>query len=209
MSKINSILLVTILVMQLVFLYFLIKPINVIDQLNSVQKINKIATLTEKPLPITELPQIGVIGDQKTLADIEEIKKANEIDAKVYASAANGDYVLGYTNGRLVIYRPADDKIIYDGESAKQQLQAGQQTLVSNVVKKVASAGLIPADYNQVPQISVVTSPEDLKKGGNEFYKDVVKDDLVANFTNPNLVVIYRPSTQQVVKSGQFQISIK
>lgn len=208
MSKITSFFIFVILIMQGLFLYFLINPINVATQLNSVQKINKITTLTEKPLPITELPQIGVVGDQKTLADIAEIKKANEIDAKVYANAANGDYVLGYTNGRLVIYRPSDDKIIYDGESAKQQLQAGQQTLVTTIVKQAAAAGLIPKDYAQVPQISVVTSAEDLKKG-NDFYRDVVKDDLVATFTAPNLVVIYRPSTQQIVKSGQFQISIK
>jgi hypothetical protein len=208
MSKITSFFIFVILVMQGLFLYFLINPINVATQLNSVQKINKITTLTEKPLPITELPQIGVVGDQKTLADIAEIKKANEIDAKVYANAANGDYVLGYTNGRLVIYRPSDDKIVYDGESSKQQLQAGQQVLVASVLKSSVSAGLIPADYKQTPQISVVTSPEDLKKG-NEFYKDTVKDDLVVTFTNPNLVVIYRPSTQQIVKSGQFQISLK
>jgi hypothetical protein len=209
MSKITSILVVAILVMQLVFLYFLVRPINVIEQLTSVQKINKITTLTQTPLPITEVPQIGIVGDQKTLADADTIRKTNAIDAEVYLNAQNGDYVLGYSNaGRLVIFRPSDEKIIYDGPSSAAKLQVGQQTLISGVLKKTAEAGLIPSDYKLVPQVSVVTSPDDLKKG-NEFYKDVLKDDLVASFTNPNLVVIFRPSTQQIVKSGQFQITLK
>jgi hypothetical protein len=209
MSKITSFFIFVILVMQGLFLYFLVNPINVASQLSSVQKINKITTLTQTPLPINELPQIGVVGDKTTLGDIETIKSTNKIDGEVYANAANGDYVLGYSNaGRLVIFRPSEDKIIYDGDSSTKKLQSGQQALVSNVVKSTAAANLIPADYKQVPQISVVTSAEDLKKG-NDFYKDVVKDDLVATFTAPNLVVIYRPTTQQIVKSGQFQISLK
>ena len=209
MSKITSFFIFVILVMQGLFLYFLINPINVANQLSSVQKINKITTLTQTPLPINELPQIGVVGDKTTLGDIESIKSTNQIDGEVYKNAANGDYVLGYSNaGRLVIFRPSEDKIIYDGESSTKKLQAGQQTLVATLLKSATAAGLIPADYKQAPQISVVTSAEDLKKG-NDFYKDVIKDDLVATFTNPNLVVIYRPSTQQIVKSGQFQISLK
>jgi hypothetical protein len=207
MSKITSFFIFVILVMQGLFLYFLINPINVASQLNSVQKINKVTTLTEKPLPINELPQIGVVGDQKTLADADTIRKTNAIDAEVYKDAKDGDYVLGYTT-RLVIFRPSDEKIIYDGQSSQQKLQAGQQALIVGIVKKVADAGLIPADYKQTPQLSVVTNPDDLKKG-NEFYKDVLKDDIVATFTAPNLVAIYRPATQQIVKSGQFQISLK
>jgi hypothetical protein len=209
MSKITSFFIFVILVMQGLFLYFLINPINVANQLNSVQKINKIETLAATPLPINELPQRGVIGDKVSLADIATIKATNQIDAEVYKNAADGDYVFGYSNaGRLIIFRPSEDKIIYDGDSSTKKLQVGQQTLVASVVKSAIGAGLIPADYKQAPQISVVTSPDDLKKG-NDFYKDAVKDDLVATFTTPNLVVIYRPSTQQIVKSGQFQISLK
>jgi hypothetical protein len=209
MSKLTSFFIFVILIMQGLFLYFLINPINVVNQLSSVQKINKITTLTQTPLPINELPQIGVVGDNTTLGDIETIKSTNKIDGEVYKNAANGDYVLGYSNaGRLVIFRPSEDKIIYDGESSTKKAQVGQQTLVATVIKSAAASGLIPADYKLVPQVSVVTSAEDLKKG-NDFYRDVLKDDLVATFTTPNLVAIYRPSTQQIVKSGQFQISLK
>ena len=205
MSKITTFLILVILVMQGLFLYLLINPINVLNQLNSVNIINKVTAANN--LPINELPQIGVVGDKKSLADAETIRKTNVIDAEVYKDAKDGDYVLGYTT-RLVIYRPSEDKVIYDGQSSQQKLQAGQQTLITSIVKQAVAANLVPKDYAQIPQISVVTSAEDLRKG-NEFYKDVIKDDLVATFTNPNLVAIYRPSTQQIIKSGQFQISIK
>ena len=205
MSKITTFLILVILVMQGLFLYLLINPINVLNQLNSVNIINKVTAANN--LPINELPQIGVVGDKKSLADADTIRKTNAIDAEVYKDAKDGDYVLGYTT-RLVIYRPSEDKVIYDGQSSQQKLQAGQQALVSTVVKQAVATNLVPKDYALVPQISVVTSAEDLRKG-NDFYKEVVKDDLVATFTNPNLVVVYRPSTQQIVKSGQFQISIK
>lgn len=208
-SKIFAFFIFVILLIQGLFLYLLINPINVANQLSSVQKINKITTLTKTPLPINELPQIGVVGDKTTLGDIATIKATNQIDAEVYKDAADGDYVLGYSNaGRLVIFRPSEEKVIYDGESSAKKLQASQQSLVSSVVKSVMAAKLVPADYNQTPQISIVTNPEDLKKG-NDFYQVAVKDDLVATFSNPNLIVIYRPSTQQIVKSGQIQVSIK
>lgn len=205
MSKISTFLILVILVMQGLFLYLLINPINVLNQLNSVSIINKVTATNN--LPINELPQIGVVGDKKTLADAETIRKTNTIDAEVYKDAKDGDYVLGYTT-RLVIYRPSEDKIIYDGQSSQQKLQFGQQAIISGIIKQATAANLIAKDYSGIPQISVVTSAEELRKG-NDFYRDVVKDDLIATFTNPSLVVIYRPTTQQIVKSGQLQISIK
>jgi hypothetical protein len=204
-KNITSILVVATFVMQLVFLYLLVNPINVTNQLESVKIINEAVKLNN--LPINELPQIGVIGDKKMLADIETIKKTNTIDAEVYKDGANGDYVLGYSN-RLVIYRPSTKKIVYDGQSPQQKLAATQKNIVTDVLKKIADAKLIPADYNQVPQMSIVTNPDEQKKS-NDFYKDVLKDDILVTFTNPNLLVIFRPSTNAIVKSGQIQVSIK
>lgn len=212
MSKISSILIVTILVMQLVFLYLVINPVNVFTQLNSVSIINEISKLAQ--LPPNELPQIGIVGDKKNLADIEDVKKANIIDGEIYKDAANGDYVVGYST-RMVIYRPNEKKIIYDGQSPQQKLTATQQqnstqqqAIISAVIKKTMEAKLIPDTYNAIPNVSVVTSPEDIKKT-NDFYKDVQKDDLIATYTNPNLVVVYRPSANAIVKNGQIQVSIK
>lgn len=191
--------------MQLGFLYLLINPLNTLNQLESVKVINEVTK--ERNLPINELPQIGVIGDNKMLADIDTIKKTNTIDAEIYKDAQNGDYVLGYSN-KLVIYRPTTKEVIYEGLSPQQKLSAKQQDIVTGVLKKIVEANLIPADYNKVPQMSIVTNAEEQMKI-NDFYKNVAKDDIIATFIEPNLIVIYRPSTNQIVNSGQIQVSIK
>ncbi len=205
--KIKSIVIIATFVMQIIFLYILVNPINAISQLESVQTINKISNKVTSPLPINELPQIGVVGDGKMLASIEEIKKGNAIDAEIYQNAADKDIVLGYTT-KTVIYRPSTDAIVYEGDSPNKKLQGAQQGLVNGIVAKIQAANLIPKDNVQVPQLSVVSNPDEVRKG-NEFYKDIQKDDIIATFSNPNLVVIYRPSTGTIVKSGQIQVSIK
>jgi hypothetical protein len=210
-SKILAIIIVAIFVMQVGFLYLLLNPINTLKQLDSVNNINKISTLVDpnNPLPINELPQIGVVGDGSTLADISKIKETNQIDAQVYANAANGDYVLGYNNaGRLVIFRPSNSEIVYDGESSSKKLASAQQSLVSTVVSKIKAANIVTADNDQIPQIQVVSNPEEVRKG-NEFYKDVQKDDLIVTYSTPSLVAIYRPSTGAFINKGQIQVTIK
>jgi hypothetical protein len=205
MSKINSILIVAVLIMQLLFLYFLLNPINLVNNLNSVNIVNEVVK-TEN-LPINEFPQIGVIGDGKMLANIDDIKKANPIDANIYKDAQNGDYVLGYSN-QLVIYRPSEKKVIYKGETP-QRIQATQQdAILKNLIAIGVQNKLIPAEYAGVPQISSVTNADEVKKGG-DLYKDVQNQDLVVNYPGANVIMVYRPSTQQVVKVGQVAINVK
>jgi hypothetical protein len=201
---INSVLLLAILGMQVAFLYLLLNPVNIYNQLSSVNIINEVTK--DKNLPPNELPQIGVVGDGKNLADIEVIKKTNAIDADVYKDAKNGDYVLGYTN-KLIIYRPSEKKVIYEGPSSQQKLAASKQTLVTQVMNKVMSSNLLPKDFQGVPNISIVTSPEELKKNG-DLYKDAQANDLVATFST-GLIAIYRPSTDAIVKSGTVSTVIK
>jgi hypothetical protein len=197
-----------VLVLQLVFLYFLINPINVFTQLNSVNMINKIGAAKDANLPV-ELPtSLGIVGDGVKLQDIEVIKKSNQVDAEIYKNAANGDYVVAYPT-RLVIYRPSNNSIVYSGPTPQNKLQETQTAIIGLVVKKAKDAKLIPADYNTAPQVSIVTSAEEMKKVNADFYKDTLKDDLVSSFSNPNLVMIYRPSEDKIIKSGTIQVAIK
>lgn len=197
-----------VLILQLVFLYFLINPINVFTQLNSVNMLNKIAAAKDANLPV-ELPtSLGVVGDGVKLQDIEVIKKANQVDAEIYKNAANGDYVVAYPT-RLVIYRPSTNAIIYTGQTPQNKLQETQTAIIALVVKKAKDAKLIPAEYNTAPQVSIVTSAEEMKKVNADFYALVAKDDLVASFSNPNLVMIYRPSEDRIIKSGTIQVAIR
>ena len=197
-----------ILILQLVFLYFLLNPINVFNQLSSVNIINKISANKELALPITELPQIGVIGDGVKLKGIDEIKKENQVDGEIYKNAANGDYVLGYST-KLVIYRPSTDAVIYNGATPQMKLQETQGAILGLVVKKAKDAKLIPAEYNTAPQVSIVTNPDEMKKVNADFYALVAKDDLVASFNNPSVVMIYRPSEDKIIKSGTIQVAIR
>jgi len=200
--KANS--LIFVLIFQIAILYLILNPINLYNQLTTVKVINEIAETVNTPP--NELPQVGIIGDKKNLQDIDTLKKGNAIDAQIYKDAQNGDYVVGYTS-KLIIYRPNDKKVIYQGDTPQQILAKSQQTLIQLVQKKALENKLI-TDRTPAPQASVVVDPESVRKG-NEFYKDVQTNDIVANFTSPDLLVIYRPSEDKIVKSGVVSLSIK
>jgi hypothetical protein len=198
-----TILALFILLLQIIIIYFIIRPVNLYSQLNSVKTINQISKQLD--LPPTELPQIGRINDKKSLTDIDTLQKNNSIDAEIYKKAQNGDYVLGYTS-RLIIYRPTDKTVIYDGDTPQQLLTKSQNQLISQVQKKALEDNLITSQTT-APQSSVVTEP-DLVRKGNDFYKEVEKGDIVANFSNPDLLVIYRPSTDKIIKHGKVSLTI-
>jgi hypothetical protein len=201
----NNALPILVLILQLVLMFLVINPINVLNNLEVVSVINEVGKKT--PLPPNEVPVVAVIGDKKNLGTIEEIQKGNEIDKVVYKDAANGDYVLGYTN-KLVIYRKNSSTVIYDKESPRQLLATSQTNLVNLVLDAAKIAKIVDANYQTQPTISIVTVPDDLKKV-NAFYKDVQKDDIVATFNDLNSVMIYRPSTKAVVNSGKLNVEIK
>jgi hypothetical protein len=206
-KKLLMLAIILILLLQAGILYLFLNPISLLSQLTTVQTINEITK--QANVAPNELPQVGIIGDGKNLKDIEELKKGNAIDAEIYKDAKNGDYAVGYTS-KLIIYSPSDKKIVYDGETPQQKLAKAQQSqvaLVSAVSKAALDANLI-TDKTPAPQASVVTDPEKVKTS-NAFYKDVTANDIIATYTNPDLVVIYRPTENKIVKSGQVSISIK
>ena len=196
--------LVFIFILQLGIIYLIINPINLYYQLTSVQIINEISAKISTPP--NELPQIGVIGDKKNLENIDELKAGNAIDSQIYKDARNGDYVVGYTS-KLIIYRPQNKQIIYEGDTPQQILAKSQQAII-NLVQKRAFQDKLITDKTPAPQASVVVDPQSVKQG-NEFYNDVQANDIIANFTNPDLLVIYRPSEDKIVKSGVVSLSIK
>lgn len=196
---------ILLVVLQLGILYLLVNPINLVNGLDAVDVINKVSK--SAAVPPTEVPVMARVGDGKGLKTADELRKGNAVDAQIYKDAKDGDYVLGYTS-KLIVYRKDDNRIIYDGKTAQQLLADSQNTVVATVVKKAKDQKLVPADYNQTPAVSLVTDPEAVKKL-NEFYKDVQKDDLIAQFSQPDTVVVYRPSTDQIIKSGSFALVIK
>ena len=204
MSKIIGAATLLILLLQAAIFYLILNPINLYNQLTTVQVINEITKSIQ--IPPNELPQVGIIGDKKNLQPIDDLKKGNAIDAEIYKDAKNGDYVLGYTS-KLIVYRSSDKKVIYEGDTPQQKVAKSQQTLIALVSKKALDGKLI-TDKTAIPQASVVTDAEKVKNS-NEFYKDVQNNDVIANFSNPDLIVIYRPSSDSIIRSGQVSLSIR
>ncbi len=194
-----------IFLLQAVQLYFFINPINLISQLDAVQVVNDISK--KVAVPASEIPIVGVIGDNKVLPDIDTLKKQNEVNARVYANAQNGDYVFGYSS-KMVIYRKTTGQIVYEGLSPVSIVTNTENGIVTNIVNKVKEQKLIAADSGQIPQVSVVSDVTSLQNTDRSFYANVQKDDLVGVFTSSNLIVIYRPSTNTIINSGKVQTSI-
>lgn len=194
-----------ILALQTVQIYFLVNPINLLQQLDVVQVINDVSK--KVAVPASEIPIVGVIGDNKVLPDINSLKSENQANAQVYANAMNGDYVLGYSS-KMIIYRKNTQSVIYEGLSPVALVTNTQNTVASNIVTKAKELKLLSPDSNQTPQLSVVTDVTSLQNIDRNFYANVQKDDLIAVFPESSLILIYRQSNNTIINSGKVQTSI-
>src|SRR5690606_34843519 len=109
---------------------------------------------------------------------------------------------------KLVIYRLADNKIIYEGDNPQKILENTQKAIVENVVKKAKERGLIQNDSDETPQVAVVTDPNALRQANPEFYRDAQQNDILATFTASSVVVLYRPATDAIINAGNFVTNI-
>ncbi len=199
-------LLALIVLLQLVILFVIVNPINLLSQFNAVQVINRVGSLTQ--VPPTEIPVMAVIGDG-SLPTVEDLKSQSEANAVVYKDAKDGDYVMAYST-KLVIYRGAEDKIIYDGDNPTTLLQKSQEAILNQFVAKSKEAGLIAQDEDEVPQVSLVTDADLFRQssGSAAFYTNLQTGDVVGTYASKSLIIIYRPSTNSIVSSGSYSTSI-
>ncbi len=183
-----------------------LNPGKIFEQLNTVQKVNN---ATKKiPNPPASLPSsIGTVGDKVTLASADEIRKGNAIDAEVYKDAKDGDLVMSYNN-RLVILRDSESKPIYDGETPAQKLANSNNNLVNKLIEQAKKSGLFTENPKLQPVTAVVQNPDEVKKT-NSFYKDVLQNDVIAEFKDSGQVLIYRPSEDRVIATGKLETTIK
>ncbi len=199
-------LLAAIVVLQLVTLFVIVNPINLLSQFNAVKVINRVGSLTQ--VPPTEIPVMAVIGDG-SLPNVEDLKSQSEANAVVYKDAQNGDHVLAYST-KLVIYRGGEDRVIYDGDNPTTLLQKSQQAILNQFVAKSKEAGLIAQDEDEVPQVSLVTDADLFRQssGSAAFYANLQTGDVVGTYASKSLIIIYRPSTNAIVSSGSYSTSI-
>jgi hypothetical protein len=197
----TRVLLVVIIIIQLAMTYFVINPPFIYELNLTKQIVDEVSKLTV--VNTFETPTINVISD------VEKIKAANTIQAQVYKNAKNGDYVLGFSD-KMIIYRREGKQIIYDGDSPTTILTKTQTALTQKFTTKAVKAGLVSqaeAD-KETPQLSVVTDADALKAQDAKFYADVKKDDIVGVYVSKSLIIIYRPDTDEIIKTGTAKTTI-
>jgi hypothetical protein len=195
-----------VLAMQGLLTYLLLNPINLANSFVGVQRQNK-AIAGVSNAPITAPKSISVVGDNVILKSADELRKGNAIEAEVYKEAKDGDVVLDY-NTRVIIYRESENKVIYDGPSPYQKLTDANSTLINSIIKVIKEKGLIKDNPTQNPATAVVQNESEVKKT-NVFYKDVMNNDIIAQFNDSGVIVVYRPSTGQLVSAGKIETIIK
>lgn len=196
-----------VVVLQLVIIFILVNPINLLNQLSAVQIINKVSS--KVVVPPNEVPQvIAQVGDLKNLPDADALKKENAIQAEIYKDAQNGDYVLLYSS-KMIIYRSAEDKVIYEGDTPASVLKKTQEGLVTKVVSKAKDLGLISASSEENPQLSIISDVAALKNENPVFYTNAANNDVIALFQQSGKILLYRPDTDTVINSGTFNVSIQ
>lgn len=195
-----------ILVLQVILILLVLNPINLLSQLNVVNIVNEASK--QASLPPTEVPVVGVIGDNKLLPSVDEIKKQNDFAAQVYKDAQNGDYVLAYSS-KMIIFRANEHKVIYEGDTPSATQTKLQQAATDAVVKEAKSKGLIAQDSTEVPGLSIVVDEDKVKASNASFYSTTQKDDIIATFAESKLIIVFRPATKSIVTSGRFSTQVE
>jgi len=188
-------------VFQIVLVILIINPPNLLNQLNVVNIVNDASK--QANLPPTEVPVVAVIGDNKLLPTVEDIKKQNQFAAEVYKDAQNGDYVLAYSS-KMIIYRSSDKKVIYEGDTPATKQKNLQDQATQAVVAKAKEQNLITQDSTETPSLSVIVDENKVKESDPTFYANAQKDDIIATFADSKLILIYRPATKSIINSGTF-----
>lgn len=194
-------LMVVIIIMLGVCIYFFFKPpflretslaASVAEEVRAIVDVNPFET-----------PSVSSIKDAKAL------RGANHIQAQVYLNANDGDFVLTYSD-IMIIYRRETKQIIYQGNSPstiQTKLQNETAGLILAAAKKIGAIedGVTAADFTQ---LTLVNDPDELKGVDPVFYENVTTNDIIAVIPVGQVVLIYRPSTNEIVRVGTYTTTV-
>lgn len=200
----NKFLLVLLVIMQAVMLFFVLRNevVNIMNSNNRYAEIvNKLAKL--------EVLNPGTQVVVQPLEDVDTLRDENEIQKEIYKDARNGDYAIIMPDNKLVIYRESENRIIYNDVTPAAKVQNIQVGQLNELRKAAITAGIISQDSETIPQVSVVQEVEKVKQQDPEFYANAAVGDFVALFPAEGKIVLYRPSNQSILSSGQIKTSIE
>lgn len=193
-------LLVLIAVLQIIMILLIINPVALIQQFQNQQLINEVAGKVE--ITSGETPVIA------TVTNPDELRNANGAQAQVYKDAEMGDYVLGYSD-RLIIYRRSTGTIIYDGVTPSGLVNEAQQAIIEKLTTKAKDRSLISQDSTEIPQISLITDIDTLRKTDPAFYAPAKNNDIVGLFAQAQIIVLYNQESDSIVNTGKYSTSIQ
>jgi len=156
-------------------------------------------------VPIGEFQFMAELGKTQGFESLDNLKALSNYNAEVYKDAKNGDMAMAFAN-KMVLYRPSNGKVIYEGETPGQKQLKDQQAMIQKVVNSVKAEGYLSASSAELPQVSVVANAEQLK--ANAFYKQAENGDLVLTFGNENLIVLYSTKGEKVLTAARSNLSL-
>jgi len=189
-----------IVILQIVIVALILNPLKLYQDYQNQQVLSEVGALTT--LNKSETPVIAQVSDA------EALRKENAIQAQVYKDAKNGDYVIGYTD-KLIIYRKEEGKLIYNGDTPSAVLTKSQQDIIDGIIEKTKEKNLISQDSTEQPQVSIVSDISKLKGQNPTFYANARNNDVVAIFSDSQVIVLYNLETKTIINSGKFVTSIK
>jgi hypothetical protein len=196
-------LLVTAIVLLVLILLSIYNPLVIIQDLRNQQLISQILSVAANTY--SEKPVIA------NIVDIDTLTKDNSVTAAIYEDAMNGDVVLIFANS-LIIYRPDSQQIIYEGDNPTAAFQKNQQQLITNIQDLAKSSGLVTAGSTEVPQLSLVTDPDQVRvqnPTAADFYSGLALDDIIAFFVLDGKIAIYRSASGEFIATGNYQLAIQ
>jgi hypothetical protein len=186
--------------------YIIWTVINPVAALNARKQRGYVETAAKQSnIPIGEFQFMAEIGKTQGFENLENLKALSNYNAEVYKDAKNGDMAMAFAN-KMVLYRPSNSKVIYEGETPGQKQLKDQQALIQKVVNVVKTEGYLTQASTELPQVSVVANAEQLK--GNAFYKGAENGDLVLTFGNENLIVLYSTKGEKVLTAAKSNLSL-
>lgn len=189
-------LLLVIAVLQAINVYFNVRPVYhpVYQVLSPTQE----KTIKENQALLKEVRSLVNLPNAEPsiaeILDVELLKNEHQINAEVYKDAKNGDKVIGYED-RLIIYRPSEKKIIYDGKNPNQILNEQYLAALQDVLEKVSK--LTTLDSKATPQFSVIGDVTKLQAQNPKVFAKAQNGDSLLLYENRFL--IYRASSNELI----------
>lgn len=188
----NKLLLTFLVVLQIVIIILILNPFALIADSTQKNIISEAVNLAGDP----DFRNASIIQ----ISDADAFKKQYLLNEK-YSDLKNEDYIL-LVNGKMLIYRKSEQKIIYNGDASASLLD--QTRLINLISLEAKNQQLIKEDEQLALKIF---NEEDEKDFYNDYFQNLKNGDVLAFFPKNKIVVLYNLQSQRIESFKKFSIS--